>query len=66
MAFQMSYQKDELSGAAPVPNGWYTLQLKNFRPRASKDGQSVSLNAELAIVSPAEYEGSASICFVEF
>ncbi len=57
MAFQMSYQKEELSGATPVPAGWYTLQLKGFRPRASKDGQSVSLNAELAIVSPSEYEG---------
>lgn len=57
MAFQMSYQKDELTGAPPVPSGWYTLQLKGFRPRASKDGQSVSLNAELVIVSPSEYEG---------
>lgn len=56
MAFQMSYQKDELTGAPPVPSGWYTVQLKEFRPRASKDGQSVSLNAELAIVSPTEYE----------
>lgn len=55
MAFTMSYQKEALTGAAPVPDGWYTLQLKTFRPRASKDGQSVSLNAELAIVSPEEY-----------
>jgi hypothetical protein len=57
MAFQMSYQKEELSGALPVPAGWYTLQVKNFRPRASKDGQSVSLNAELAIVGSTEYDG---------
>ena len=57
MAFQMSYQKEELTGAAPVPSGWYTLQLKGFHPRASKDGNSVSFNAELAIVSPSEYEG---------
>ena len=56
MAFQMSYQKEELTGAPPVPSGWYTLQLKAFRPRASKDGQSVSLNAELSIVNPVEYE----------
>lgn len=57
MAFQMSYQKEELTGAGPVPAGWYTLQVKGFRPRASKDRQSVSLNAEMAIVSPSEYEG---------
>jgi hypothetical protein len=57
MAFQMGYTKDELSGAQPVPAGKYTLQLKGFRPKASKDGQSVSLNAGLAIVGNAEYDG---------
>jgi hypothetical protein len=57
MAFQMSYAKDELKGAAPVSAGWYTVQLKGFRPRASKDMQSVSLNAELAIVGNTEYDG---------
>lgn len=57
MAFQMSYSKDELSGAPPVPAGPYTLQLKGFRPRASKDGQSVSLNAEMEIIGADEYKG---------
>ena len=53
----MSFDKTELSGASPVPDGWYTAQIKNFRPKKSKDGESVSLNAELAIVTPVEYEG---------
>jgi len=57
MAFQMSFSKDELSGAPPVPAGWYVLQLKNFKPRASKDGASFSLNAELAIINNPEYDG---------
>ncbi len=56
MAFQMSWQKDELSGAPPVPAGRYTLQLKGFRPKASKDGKSVNLNAEFEIIGAPEYE----------
>lgn len=57
MAFKMAFNKEELGGALPVPEGWYTLQIKNFRPKKSKDGESVSLNAELAIVNNSEYEG---------
>ena len=56
MAFQMNFSKEELSGAPPVPAAWYTVQFKQFRPKAAKNGESVSLNAELAIVSPVEYE----------
>ena len=56
MPFQMGFTKEELTGAAPVPAGWYVLQFKQFKPKKSKDGESVSLNAELAIVSPVEYE----------
>jgi hypothetical protein len=56
MAFQMNFSKEELSGAPPVPAGWYTVQFKQFKPRASKAGDSASLNAELAIVAPTEYE----------
>lgn len=56
MAFKMAFNKEELSGAPPVPAGWYTLQFKGFRPRKSKDGESVSLNAELAVIAPDEYK----------
>ena len=56
MAFQMNFSKEELSGAPPVPAGWYTLQFKQFKPKKSQAGDSVSLNAELAIVAPVEYE----------
>ena len=55
MPFQMGFTKEELTGAAPTPAGW-CLQFKQFKPKKSKDGESVSLNAELAIVSPVEYE----------
>ena len=63
MAWQMSFNRDELSGAPPLPAGWYTVQLKNFRPKAAavKPGQteseSLSLNAELAVINHPEYEG---------
>ena len=56
MPFQMGFSKEELSGAPPVPSGWYTLQFKQFKPKKSAAGDSVSLNAEFAIVSPSEYE----------
>jgi hypothetical protein len=57
MAFKMSFNKEELGGALPVPAGWYSVQIKNFRPKKSKDGESLSLNAELAIVNNSEYDG---------
>lgn len=56
MPFQMGFSKEELGGAPPVPSGWYTLQIKGFRPRASKAGDSLNLNAELAIINHSEYE----------
>jgi hypothetical protein len=56
MPFQMAFNKEELSGAPPVPAGWYTLQLKGFRPKKSAAGDSVSLNAELAVITPEEYK----------
>lgn len=57
MAFQMGFTKEELAGAPPVPDGWYTLQFKQFKPKLSQNKDSVSLNAELAVIAPAEYEG---------
>lgn len=57
MGFQMSYTKEELNGPPPVPAGWYTIQLKNFRPKvAGANKDSASLNAELEIISNPEYE----------
>lgn len=57
MGFQMNFNKEELSGAPPVPAGWYTVQLKGFKPKVSTKGDSVSLNAELAIIGNPDYEG---------
>lgn len=56
MPFSMNFSKEELSGAPPVPAGWYVLQFKQFKPKISKQGDSLSLNAEFAILTPAEYE----------
>jgi hypothetical protein len=63
MAFQMSYSKEELSGAPPIPAGKYTLQLKVFKPKASalKPGEtessSLNLNPELVVINHPDYEG---------
>lgn len=56
MAFQMSYSKEELSGAPPVPAGKYTLQFKGFRPKTAKNGDSVNLNGEFSVIGVPEFE----------
>lgn len=57
MAFKMAWSKEELTGAPPVPAGMYTVMFKGFRPKTSKDGNSVNFNAEFEIISPEEYKG---------
>ena len=57
MPFQMGFSKGDLGGSSPVPDGKYILQFIGFRPRASKAGDSVSLNAEFEIVQHSEYTG---------
>ena len=56
MAFSMNWSNEELKGQPPVPAGTYTLQFNTFRPKASKDGGSVNLNAEFTIIGNPEYE----------
>ena len=61
MPFQMGFNTEELQGAPPVPAGWYTVQLKGFRPKAAKPNpatgvsESWSMNAELEIINHPEY-----------
>jgi hypothetical protein len=65
MAFQLAFNKEELSGKPPVPAGWYTLQIKGFKPKAAKpntskgetESTSVSLNAELEIINNPDHAG---------
>ena len=63
MAFSMNFSKEQLTGAAPVPAGPYTLQLKGFKqkPAKIKEGQteseSMNLNPELVIINNTEYDG---------
>jgi hypothetical protein len=53
----MGFDRTELSGAPPIPAGWYTAQIKNFKPRAAANKESISFNCELAIIGNPEYEG---------
>jgi hypothetical protein len=50
MAFNMGFSKEEISGPPPVPAGQYDAQLKGFKPKESKDKDSVNLNAEFEII----------------
>lgn len=68
MAYQMNFNKEELAGKPPVSAGWYIVQLKGFKPKASKPkpGEAapadpstlgLSLNAELEIINHPEHTG---------
>lgn len=63
MAFKMGFSQDEFTGKPPLPAGWYTVQIKGFKPKAAKlkpgetESQSLSLNAELAVINNPEHEG---------
>lgn len=58
MGFKMGYNKEDISGKPPVPPGWYTLQVKTFKPKiVGEHKDSINLNAEFAIVGNAEYDG---------
>lgn len=63
MPFAMSFSKEELTGRAVLPAGWYTVQIKGFKPKAAavKQGEtesgSLSLNAEMAVIGHPEHEG---------
>jgi len=57
MAYQMSFSKEELQGKPPLPEGWYQVQIKDFKPKAAKlkpgetEPSSMSLNAQLEVVN---------------
>ncbi|HEY4799120.1 MAG TPA: hypothetical protein VII99_08610 [Bacteroidia bacterium] len=53
----MSYSKEDLSGKPPVPNGWYTLQFIQFRPRINQNKDGFNFNGEFSVVGNQEYEG---------
>jgi len=57
MGFKMNFNKEDISGKPPVPPGWYTIQLKGFKPKvAGENKDSLTLNPEMAIVGNQEFE----------
>lgn len=57
MAFKMNFNQEELKGVQPVPAGLYKVRLEGFKPKASKNGDSTNLNAEVTIVGGGEFDG---------
>lgn len=56
--FKMNFNKEDITGKPPVPPGWYTLQVKAFKPKlAGENKDSLSLNGEFSIIGNGEYEG---------
>lgn len=56
MAFKMGFNKEEIEGLKPVPAGIYNVLLVGFKPKTSKAGDSINLNAQVKIVGNAEFE----------
>jgi hypothetical protein len=56
MAFKMNFNKEEVEGLKPVSPGIYNLLLIGFKPKKSKAGDSVNLNAQAKIIGNSEFE----------
>jgi len=57
MGFKMNFNKEDISGKPPVPPGWYTIQLKGFKPKvAGENKDSLTMNPEMTIVGNQEFE----------
>ena len=48
---KMGVDPEQVKAPKPVTGGWYTLKLTGFRPKLSKDKQSVNLNGQLEVVN---------------
>lgn len=46
---KMGVDPEQVKAPKPVQSGWYKLKLTGFRPKLSKDKQSVNLNAQLEV-----------------
>jgi len=56
MAFKMKFSKDQLKGPEPVPPGIYTVRFDGFKPKLSKDGNSINLNAQVSIINNPNFD----------
>jgi len=52
---RLTASKEEVKGLPPMPEGLYTVRCDGFKPKYSKDKQSVNLNPVLKITNNAEY-----------
>lgn len=57
MPFQMNFSKESLSGAPPVPDGWYQIMFSGFKQEAASKKDSINLNPQFFIHNHSEYEG---------
>src|SRR3990172_3539678 len=50
--------KSKLSAPEPVPAGIYEFRFEGFKPKTSKNGDSMNLNPSLAVINNPEFDGS--------
>ena len=53
----ISFDPKKLEENKPIPDGIYTVLLSGFKPKKSKDGNSINLNPQMKIVNNADHNG---------
>ena len=62
----VKFRREDFQGKTPIVPGWYTLEVKDFSERASKDGDSTNFWGEFVIVSDGQFSGlTLRHCFNE-
>jgi len=52
---RLTGSKEEIKGMPPMVEGLVTIRLDGFKPRFSKDKQSINLNPQLKVINHPEY-----------
>ncbi|HEY1644842.1 MAG TPA: hypothetical protein VGF75_00465 [Candidatus Saccharimonadales bacterium] len=54
MPFKYNMDAEKLRRPEPIPQNIYTLRLTGFKPKKSKDGESVNFNPQFTIIDPGQ------------
>jgi hypothetical protein len=57
MAHKMKFSKEAMEGPKPVPSGIYTVAFAGFKPKKSKERDSINFNGMGKITGHPDYDG---------
>lgn len=52
---RLTASKEEIKGLPLLPEGMYAVRLDGFKPKHSKDKQSINLNPQMKVINHADY-----------